>query len=654
MIFLFRKEIKKWNTVWWVVLASLAFSGGAATFFMKSAQTKDSIKVAIVNGKKISLKDFHHVYAHMKAALDDWALYFGVSADQVSQMFGAQNLEESALQTCVNNKLLDGISFDFNMRLDQKYFIEELGNSVSSAIVDQTGRINMDAYQRYLSRFHMSVSDFEESKEGDFKRNQVKSFMEASEYLSENEVKELFEHENVKKNFFVAVLPFDYFVKETKKNATDTAPIEVFFKKNKANYCIGEKRKAQYWILTAEEYAKKIIVDDKSIENFYERNKFSLYRIPPKVKIRTIVFSVPSDASPDVVISAERKAKNIYKRAIENPDSFAKLANEYSQDKTNPGKGGLLDFFSRGTYDPELERVAFLVLKEKGEISEIIKTKRGFEIIKLEDRVLAKEKSLENVRDDIIKTLKKRKSITSLKGDLEVVIRKARSNKDEIVSFAQKNKLTTNKTNFLYKDETSDNEIVNELNAKIFSQDGKNTIYGYFAQKGKHILYVVTDTQKSFIPDFNKIEEDVTKDYYEEQAEKLQKETLNEVRQKALQGLQLNDICKEYNFKLIKTKKVTGTEKVDELKDAGQIIEKAVALTDPKQVLLYKHDRDNYLVQLREQDDFDIAKYQKARKKIIQDEKVIKKRLYYEAFIASLKRNARIEIYKNLINTYVS
>jgi|GEM_PF-1170732 len=654
MIFLFRKEIKKWNTVWWVVLASLALSGGAMAFFLKNPSTKDSVVVACVDGKKVSLKDFHQVYAGTKSKIDDMARYFGMSADRVAQMFGVQNMEEDSLQSCIQNELLNKVACDFNIDLHPKYFVEQLGKSVSSSVVDQTGRINMTAYQNYLSRLHMTVSDFEKSREAEFKRNLIMEFTVGSGYITNVEARDLFEYKNAKKSFSIAVFTVDQFEKEAKKKTASKEQLKSFFKENKEHYREQEKKKSQYWVLSPEDYSKKIVVDDQMLKTFYERNKASLYRIPPKVQVRTIVVRLPEDASPDSVISAERKI-NLYAKEIkENPEKFASIAKKYSEDKETATKGGLLDFFKRGTHDPELERVAFLVLKKNGEISNVIKTKRGFEIVKLEDRISASEKPLEDVKDEIEKTLKSRKALTSLKGDLEVIVRKSRSDENAINDFVKENKLKATQTDWLTADQGTGYEIEAVLVQRVFSEDKRSKKYGYFVHQGKHVLYVINDVQKSFIPKFEKAEKEIAKDYYSEQGEKTMEEAIQQARVKVLDGVDFKKVCDEFGVKLVTTKKVKSDESIDEFKDIESLSKKAHGISDVKQVLVYQHEKDAYLIQLVNKEAGSQDEYAKNKELLVKDHEVSKKQLYFEAFIASLRRNAKIEIYKNMVTTYAS
>ena len=79
---------------------------------------------------------------------------------------------------------------------------------------------------------------------------------------------------------------------------------------------------------------------------------------------------------------------------------FAALAKKYSDDTATAKDGGSVGQLVQGSGTaPEIEKVAFGLAK--GQISDLIPTSYGFEIIRVDDKIAAHARSLEEVRSEI-------------------------------------------------------------------------------------------------------------------------------------------------------------------------------------------------------------------------------------------------------------
>jgi len=141
-----------------------------------------------------------------------------------------------------------------------------------------------------------------------------------------------------------------------------------------------------------QEVVDGVVITEEEVENYYEENK-SKFKRPARVKARHIL--VTTDDKTDQ--EAKAKAKEVLNKLKEGAD-FATLAKEYSEGPSAEN-GGDLGYFSKGQMVPAFEQAAFNL--QVDEISEPVKTKFGYHIIKVEDKQEAEIVSLADAKEKI-------------------------------------------------------------------------------------------------------------------------------------------------------------------------------------------------------------------------------------------------------------
>ncbi len=132
-----------------------------------------------------------------------------------------------------------------------------------------------------------------------------------------------------------------------------------------------------------QEVGSRIVVTPAEIGAYYEEHKKEFER-PEGVHIQQIL--ILTENKPEEEIPAfEKKAQEVLAKARDG-QSFAELARQYSDDAT-ASNGGDAGFFERSMMAPEIEAAAYAL--QKNEISDLIRTKYGFLIIKLLERTAA-------------------------------------------------------------------------------------------------------------------------------------------------------------------------------------------------------------------------------------------------------------------------
>jgi parvulin-like peptidyl-prolyl isomerase len=144
------------------------------------------------------------------------------------------------------------------------------------------------------------------------------------------------------------------------------------------------------------EVRSRLVVTDAEIQDEYEKRQ-KRYDIPDKLTVSHILFLLPPDASPEEEAQARQKATKVL-QALRHGGDFAALARQYSEGPSAE-RGGLLGTFRVGELLPGFEEAAQSLAP--GEISDIVRTRAGLHIIRVEDRQKGGHRALKEVREEI-------------------------------------------------------------------------------------------------------------------------------------------------------------------------------------------------------------------------------------------------------------
>ena len=130
---------------------------------------------------------------------------------------------------------------------------------------------------------------------------------------------------------------------------------------------------------------KKTQISDKEIADYYQSHP-AQFKVPPLVRVEAIL------------VETRQEAEQILKELKGGAD-FAALAARESLYPDAASRAGEIGWFGKGERDPALEKAAFSL--EPGQISDIIKTEAGYEIIKLMAKRGGEIKPLDEVKQRI-------------------------------------------------------------------------------------------------------------------------------------------------------------------------------------------------------------------------------------------------------------
>jgi peptidyl-prolyl cis-trans isomerase C len=154
------------------------------------------------------------------------------------------------------------------------------------------------------------------------------------------------------------------------------------------------------------EVRDRVQVSEKEMQDFYEAHSEE-YKKPEEVKVRHIL------------LESEEEAKRILEE-LRAGKVFEDLAADYSIDMRTNDKGGDLGFIAKGRTVKEVEDVAFSL--EPGQISDVVKSRYGYHIVKVEERRPESIRSLEDMKQLVlgeVRRIKEEERSRELMSELE-------------------------------------------------------------------------------------------------------------------------------------------------------------------------------------------------------------------------------------------
>jgi len=148
--------------------------------------------------------------------------------------------------------------------------------------------------------------------------------------------------------------------------------------------------------LVNREIRARVSVSPEEIERYYEANRAE-FSAGTGVTLRSIVLRVEPLADEAEVERIRARAEDLRRQAAGGAD-FAELAREHSQG-AGASSGGLLGTFAPGELAPALDRAVRGL--RKGEVSEVVRTDTGFQIVTVDEVRSEGVRSLDEVREEI-------------------------------------------------------------------------------------------------------------------------------------------------------------------------------------------------------------------------------------------------------------
>ena len=633
MLRVLRENAQSWMLRGILILVAVTFiSWGGYSLIRERNKTY----AAKVNGVTVDFEEFNNAYQN---AIKQYR-------DALGPSFSEKMIEEFKLSERVLDELISKILMMQEVkRLGLTTSDEELRESIESIPAFQLeGQFDPRMYERALRLNRMSAEQFEQMQRENLILTKLVTLVRLNGgKISEDEVLETFRFENERINLaFLKILP-DSFKGQVTVNEIEE---KEYYQKHQEEFRIPASVQIQYLVFRPSDFEGKAQVSPDDVKRIYDSQK-ERFKTPKRIKAREILVKVGPEDSSDKIDEKRKKVEEILEKVKKTKD-VASLAKQYSESET-ASKGGDMGWVQKGAVD-ELLQTALFSLKA-GEISGVVKGMEGFYILKADQVTEEKQKSLDEVKDQILQTLKREKGKAEATRRADDAFYALFRNRD-LETYA-KEKAVPIKTTAFFKE----NDEIPEI--------GRNPLFASsaFSLKTEEISPVVSippnfyilkllDKKESRIPPLEDVKEEVKRKCIAIKCDEKARQVAEDLLKQVQGGKSLKEVAQEKGAPVDETGFFTRTAgAIPKIGPAGEFMNILSPLTGkspvPKEVLRTK---DGYFVaRLLAVDPADQGKFPSARQNLEKRLVTQKQEGFFRNWLEQLRSKAKIDKNKDLL-----
>ncbi len=586
-------------------------------------------RVATINGEPVSVETYQQAYKRLMAQLRQ---QFGnnLSEDLLKML----NVDQQVLDQVVDQKLL----LNEARRLNFDVSSEELVAAIASYPGFQVdGVFNRRRYERMLANNRMTPEAFEATQEASMLVAKVRNFVTGNAKILDLEAREWYNWRNSSVNVAFALFSPEQYTAP----GPDEKQALAFFDENKENYRTAPMLKAEYIYFDPVAYAPNVTVSQADILDYYDEHTAE-FNVPKTVQARHILIKTGQEASADEIEKARLRAANVVQLARGGAD-FAKLAMQYSEGPSS-ANGGDLGLFKREEMVKPFSDTAFSM--SVGDISEPVRTRFGWHVIKVEQVQAASTKTPDQVSEQIRKRLTDSRSKT-LAYDLADSIYEESYAENSFLKNAESRGLVVVTTDFFGPTDPPKGVLNGALFAEAAFGLAENEVSDIVdAGKGFYLMKVIKKRPAS-IPDIASVRERVSADWRRREKEKMALNAagafLESMRDNANDW---NRIAKKAGAEIGETGYFKKSEAIPQIGRSNQIAGIAFKLSEenPLPDAPVKSEKGIYVIRFKGGKLPDKAGFDKEKNTIHTSLLGQKKREIFTALVATLRSNSEIVI----------
>jgi peptidyl-prolyl cis-trans isomerase D len=630
MLNLMRKHAGSWmiKVVLFVICVVFVFWG------VGSMRSRKATQVAKINGEVITQQVYRQAYYRL---LDNYRRIYG---DQYSDaLLKMLHPEETALDQLVNKTLM----MQEAERLDIEVGDQELAQSIRSMPAFQNnGVFDYRRYNLVLAQNNLTAEQFEKERAEEITLNKLRAVVLNGVIVTEDEARQWYEWFNTQVDLeYVCFSPSRY-----KDIRPKPEQLQAYFKEHADNYRTEPRIKVTYLYFNPDDYKADVHISAEQIAEYYNSHTDE-FKTPKRVKARHILIKVDEGADEKVVEAKKAEAMKIYEKAAAGQD-FAALAKKYSEGPSK-AQGGELGWF---THDKMVASFADKAFEMKaGEISQPVRTRFGWHIIKVEQVEEATTTSLEAASETIRKKLtdEQAKSIALEKAE---AVYDSVFDGDDLAAAGQAHQVAVHTTDFFTAKGPKEKGIgqPQKFASTAFGLEKMAISQIQDLGNGYYILQM-TDRQESVVPPFETVAERVQADVLKSLQDQEAKAQAEAFKQKVEKGESFAAAASELNVEIEQTGLFKRTGTIPHIGYEPQIQQEAFELTPGKPLFkdVVQGQKGWYMLRLKSREAPKTEGFAKEKGAIEKRLTEQKKQSAFKEWIEDLRSRGEIEINKELI-----
>lgn len=391
-----RERAQGW--IAWVVIIFLCMTFVLWGIHSYLSLTKGNSKkdvVAKVDGEKVEQGQLNTLYERMRQQEQ-----MQLGADYTNNPLIETRLKKQALNQLIMSDILSHAALKDGYRISDKQ-IDAAILKMPAFQVD--GVFSKNRFQEILSSTLYTQDAFLSDLYKALLISQVQAGFVESGFVLPNDIARAVQLVNQRRSLTYLIIPLTKFISESE--ISDQAAME-FYHSHQAKFAVPEQIKVAYLELSVPEISAKLQFDEPTLHQFYKDN-LNAFTKPERWHVAHILIKVPRDASKAQVEAARQKATDLREK-INAGQNFSGLAEKYSDDVLSAQQGGTLPWMNRNGVEPEFEQ-AVTELK-LAEVSEPVRTKYGFHLIKLLGKKPAEVQPFNKVKRQVQAALAQQKA----------------------------------------------------------------------------------------------------------------------------------------------------------------------------------------------------------------------------------------------------